>query len=56
MRPYALWLKELRNFDWLKIFWLPLLDKFRTLNWGVIKQDLEFSVVGFVSFVLFQNQ
>lgn len=40
----------------LKFSWLPLVDRFRTLNWERIKQDLEFSVVGFVSFVLFQNQ
>ncbi len=25
------------------LIWLPLLDKFRTLNWGAIRQNLEFS-------------
>lgn len=28
------------------IIWLPLVDKFRTLNWGVIKQELLLMMVG----------
>ncbi len=37
--------------------WLPTLDKFRTLNWGVIKKDLQFSgVLGFLDLRLFQDK
>ena len=32
---YKIWLKKL----------LPLLDKFRTLNWTAIKRDIEFSKI-----------
>ncbi len=44
------------HFWTVKLFWLPLVDRFRTVNWTGIKSDLQFSgILGMFPSLTLQN-